>query len=1508
MAKAKKAKRRMRKAVRKTLGTLLLVSSLLVAAIPVENLQADTGVVSRAAAVEVTNDEIADYRVDSNAKFFATEDSKFRFAIRRSSSGDPFAVILDFNEDAVSGTELVIDNVFDPYLLHPNANAVPDASNLGKLTYVAVTSTADYLYYMKENEYFLCTSTTRGEKDAETGLTVNGEWAWEDTLYYKSGDAYVVASEDQKLHNIDVKYIGDQYLAMNSTGTAWEIKDVTSPNDGVFSNMTQVGSVTFMADDEHPGVRGIGKYGFYGCSSLQSIAFRSSMGILGNGAFEGCAALSSVNFVDSTSSIKTIGANTFKNCTSLAEIVIPTSVTKIGDSAFEGCVSLRKIDLSGGANNFNGLLSTIGSYVFKGCDKLQGLKFPAAFGATNVPLNIVQDCKSLKYIMSANDSFKFDDSGYAYGGKTGYDAFRAYNEERQSISDEPYEFYFAGTYDSELHALAKGTSNDDTFAFRYLHDTEYHEQDKYEKTIYDDTATGAYMIICINEAGEILEFKANNMTTIELPEKIAGFGIKTIGSSTFDGVRCDITTIYLPTTIQTIQDYAFRGCHNLTNVVFKNPGGVTSIGEDAFRTQEVGYNSECSHAESLKSKLPRLTFVGSIGSDTVPFEYAMDVANRINNGHQDTTYVEMYSGWPDNIVAQLQLHEENGMGVYKPTLTNYPTFADYMDLANSWIRTNNYLDYPAGYSEYADDAKDDYAQYGDNYMSANIEQNCKENISSVLNIVIPHGIEEIKDELFYEKEGAEVTGTINKTLIAQGLTHIPDYAFKGCKYITTASFDDGTISVGDYAFEDCISLKRVSFPATLEDMGLRPFKGCTNLDADAVSSADGEFYADKHILYKDNGDNTKTLIEYFESTETSGRQSGFVEPAELAGVSVIAEEAFMETNVQSVDLRKTTITEIPRRAFAYTPKLTRVEIPDTCTEIKPNAFFSSAVEYLSIPRFVTYIYNDAFIGNLTDSDGNEVLDENRNPIASTTSLSTMTFNCEPDSAAYKYATNNNITITNLEGTFYWEVIFFDKDGYIIDTQTIKDGEDATAPEAPVVEGYTFKGWSCDFTRVHADLYVRAEYEEIDTSIPEYTVTFYNWDDTLYMTQTVKEGQDAIPPQTPPAPTEAGYTFTFAGWRPAITNVTENIKTWAQFDKVTSTGGSGDGAGDGSGSGSGDGSGNGNGSGDGTGNGSGSGSGTGDGTGNGNGSGTGDGSGSGSGSGDGTSTNKELYTLTVKNGSGSGSYAEGSQPIIIANDPPTGKVFDSWTIDPADVTIASKKLSATVITMPDGNVTVTANYKTASGSTSSGNNTNTGTTNKPNGTGSNTVIIDKNGLSNTGVVNVTVNGSSDNFVVKINESASATEAIIKALKAEYGDISNIKYFPMDISLYDSTGKTKITDTKGLSISITLPLPDSLITYAGNNKVAGVVDEKLDKLKPRFTTIDGVSCITFTCEHFSPYVIYVETNNLSSGTVSDSTPKTGDGIHPKWFLSIGLALMAVVLFMKKDQQTAVRRVRA
>ena len=255
-------------------------------------------------------------------------------------------------------------------------------------------------------------------------------------------------------------------------------------------------------------------------------------------------------------------------------------------------------------------------------------------------------------------------------------------------------------------------------------------------------------------------------------------------------------------------------------------------------------------------------------------------------------------------------------------------------------------------------------------------------------------------------------------------------------------------------------------------------------------------------------------------------------------------------------------------------------------------------------------------------------------------------------------------------------------------------------------------------------------------------------------------------------------------------------------------------------------------------------------------------------------------------------------------------------------------------MPSSAVTITANYKTriddedddtdalnrrkttsTSATVTTGTNnaasTNTvsTTTNTTASTAATTtqgdrIAIDKSGISNTNLGSTTVDGATDNFVVKISDSQTAVTDAQEALKNKYGSLDGIVYFPMDISLYDATGKNKISNTEGLNVSVTIPIPDELIQYGGNARVAAIENGQLQDLNVRFTTIDGIACMSFVPPHFSPYVVYVDTNNLVAGQMLDATPKTGDPIHPKWFLAIGMACLSVILFTTGDKKKKIK----
>ena len=89
---------------------------------------------------------------------------------------------------------------------------------------------------------------------------------------------------------------------------------------------------------------------------------------------------------------------------------------------------------------------------------------------------------------------------------------------------------------------------------------------------------------------------------------------------------------------------------------------------------------------------------------------------------------------------------------------------------------------------------------------------------------------------------------------------------------------------------------------------------------------------------------------------------------------------------------------------------------------------------------------------------------------------------------YKYCTYARVGNDTLRGpilSFTTEgewilyiVQFLDKDGNVLSTQELEPGEDAVAPEAPQVEGYTFTGWDTEFTNVQSDLTVKPQYEKI----------------------------------------------------------------------------------------------------------------------------------------------------------------------------------------------------------------------------------------------------------------------------------------------------------------------------------------------------------------------------------------------------------------------------------------------
>ena len=199
--------------------------------------------------------------------------------------------------------------------------------------------------------------------------------------------------------------------------------------------------------------------------------------------------------------------------------------------------------------------------------------------------------------------------------------------------------------------------------------------------------------------------------------------------------------------------------------------------------------------------------------------------------------------------------------------------------------------------------------------------------------------------------------------IPSSVTSIGEYAFDGCRSLTSINIPSSVTSIGEYAFHDCSSLPSINIPYSVTSIGGRAFMCCRSLTSINIPSS---MTSIEWSTFE--GCSSLTSIN-IPSSVTSIDLQAFMGCSSLTSINIpssvtsIGQSAFMGcSSLTSINI-PSSVTSIDLQAFVDCSSLTSINIPSSVTSIGQSAFNGcSSLTSINIPSSVTSIEPSSFSG------------------------------------------------------------------------------------------------------------------------------------------------------------------------------------------------------------------------------------------------------------------------------------------------------------------------------------------------------------------------------------------------------------------------------------------------------------------------------------------------------------------------------------------------------------------
>ncbi|MCM1365337.1 MAG: leucine-rich repeat protein [Faecalibacterium sp.] len=237
------------------------------------------------------------------------------------------------------------------------------------------------------------------------------------------------------------------------------------------------------------------------------------------------------------------------------------TVVRIGESAFEFCDTITGITIPN-------TVKEIGMVAFMGCTGLKSLTIPET--VEYVGIEAFYNCNALKSVtVKGNPQVGMRAFGWMSNPDFDLSNFGSINDLIAGAGADG-----ALSILDSMHKKISGftiKADKNTFVYRYA------MNDGFKFVSTGEISPYVYEIVSAKDKTiKIVGYNGYDKT-VKIPSKLNGYTV--VGITGFDS--CEVlTSVTIPNTVKTIDDYCFASCEKLTGVTI--PSSVTLIGSDAF--------------------------------------------------------------------------------------------------------------------------------------------------------------------------------------------------------------------------------------------------------------------------------------------------------------------------------------------------------------------------------------------------------------------------------------------------------------------------------------------------------------------------------------------------------------------------------------------------------------------------------------------------------------------------------------------------------------------------------------------------------------------------------------------------------------------------------------------------------------------------------------------------------------------------------------------------------------